>query len=264
MSENRWDYKVAVKDIEAVDDRKQLVRTRRCTIDETTGEVIGLVSNNYRPIQNKTLYDVMQNVGDGLGLALKNVFICRNRATTIFKYGFGEKHQVAIEGSQTKDDIVRFGVEVVNSFDTTGIVPSSGIRFVAERLVCLNGMHLLKSIGRISFRDLGDFSEEGFKRTIGNRVATVVGQASIWNQWAKITPDRAKVQAYVLSNFGKKISGDLLHKYFEGQDKSLWGFYNLITAYITHALEVRNPENTRLSQIALAKVETGFYTEDFK
>jgi len=260
----KWEYRVAVKDIQSTDERGHLVRNRKGTIDEETGEVIGLVSNRYRVIQNKTLYDVMQNVAGDLNLKLNNVYVCRNKAITIFRYGFGENKQVAIESSQTKDDLIRFGVEVYNSFDSTGVVPSSGMRFIAERLVCTNGMTLPRTISRISFKDIPSFDGNEFKRSLTDRIVPVLATARVWNEWAQFTPNKDKVSGFIQGRFSKKVGNSIVKGYWEGKDKTLWGLYNLVTYYITHELKTRNIDNTRLRQLELGRIETDFYETDFK
>ena len=259
MDEARWNYEVALKQLKVVDDHGNILGNKLATVEPETGRVIGLVSPKYKLIQNKTLYDVMTNVGTDMGLKLNTIHVCRNRALTSFEYGF-IKEEVAVESSR-KDDVVKLGISVINSFD--GGLPSSSIRFTANALVCLNGMVLPRTVGRISFRDL-EIDERSVSRVLKDRTPPVLAQAKIWNQWAKFEPSRIKVGEFISKKLAPKVSEELLKRYDAGADKSLWTLYNIVTYYATHELKTRNPENTRMSQLDFGTIENAFYKADLK
>jgi|GEM_PF-6224450 len=254
-----WNYNVELKQLKVVDDHGNILSNRLATVEPETGRVIGIVTPRFKLIQNKTLYDVMQQVGERLGLKLNTVHVCRNKALTSFRYGFA-KQEVAVESGE-KDDVVRFGVDVINTFD--GGLFSKRIQFTADRLACLNGMTLPREIGRISLNNLS-VDEGSFARVVEGRIKPVLETAHVWNEWAKFTPNRLKVGEFISKKLPSKVSADLLNRFDAGRDRTLWGLYNLVTFYATHELKTRTPENLRLRQMELASVENSFYNTDFK
>lgn len=260
----KWDYPVILREVQARDDRDPLVKNRMACVAEDTGEVLGLVSKKYKLIQNRTLYEVMESLGSQLGLKLSQINVCKNRSLTSFQYSFGETHQAVVEGSSVNNDVIQFGVEVLNAFDRLGGLPASCIRFNARRLVCLNGMTLLKEFARISFKDLPEFNSTHVATVLNNRVEQVMQQVNTWQEWSRFTPSRLKVSEFVGTRFNKKSALMLVNRYDDGADKSLWGLYNLITAFITHELKCRNVENLRLKQLEVGRVEGAFYVNEWK
>jgi hypothetical protein len=262
---DKWNYPVILREVQAKEGNNPLVKNRMACVAADTGEVLGLVSKRYRLIQNKTLYEIMENLGTQLGLKLTQVSICKNRTLTSFQYSFGETHQTVVEGSTLDNDIIQFGIEAINTFDGLGGLPSSGIRFNAKRLVCLNGMTLLKEFARINFNELDSFENmSALKEIINNRIDKILEQTNTWKEWARFTPSRLKVNEFIFPQFSKKRSLELLGKYDDDADKTLWGLYNLITAYITHELKSRNPDNLRLKQLGASRIENLFYVNEWK
>ncbi len=261
-TEKRWDYKVAVRELKTVDNFGTLLRGKLATVDEQTGQIIGLVGRRFDAIQNKTLFDVMQDVGAQTGLELRKISVCRNKQLTVFRYDFGDKKLAEVKGSTTKDDKVKFGVEVFNSFD--GGLPTSGVRAFAERLSCLNGMTLPKNIARFSFRSLGSVSPNTLKDGIERRLTPILNTANVWTSWAGFTPNRIKLGEFVAARVGQKVGQKLLNDYDNGQDHSLWGFYNFLTFYISHEAKCRLEDNRPLKTWELGKVELDLYKADLK
>jgi hypothetical protein len=261
LNEQEWNYEVAIKDLKTVDDNGQILGRQKATVDVSTGSILGVVSPYYNLVQNKTLFDTMKEIGEDLDLNIQSISVCKNRSMTILKYGFGEKNNKEVEGSTEKNDKIKFGIEVINSFDSR--YGSSKFRAFAERLVCLNGMTLPRDIASFSFSSLkGGFNRNRFQAELTNRVTPIVNTANIWSTWTKITPSRIKVGEFISGNLGKGASELILGKYDAGSDKSIWSLYNLITYYITHELEVDNPRDLRYRQYGLERVADKFYTED--
>ena len=259
---NKWDYKVALRNLKTVDEFGNIVNSRFATADENTGDIIGLVGGRYKLIQNKTIYDVMQNVGNELKLKLTKIFVSKGKRSTIFKYSFGETLEREVENPLEKNDRIQFGFEIINSFDMG--LPTSQFRAFAERLVCLNGLTIPKLISRFSFRDLNDFREDRVKEEIGNRIAPIVSTMDIWNQWTKVTPNRIKVSDLVNNRLQKKAAETLLTNYDNGKDKSIWGLYNMVTFHSSHEVKTKNLENIRLRQYEVEALANDFYTADLK
>ena len=257
--ENRiWDYNVSLKDVQVDDPERQTVRRTRATIDDSTGEMLGLVSPKYTPIQNKTIHDVMTEIGGDLGLSLQKIDICKNKRLAIFRYTFGDNTRT-VEGSTEVDDKIMFGFEAVNSFD--GALGGGKFRAFAQRLVCTNGMTVPKEVGNISFRSLGDLSPSLLRPVLQNRIEPLFETISTWNRWTQISPNRNRVGEFVSQNFGKKVTEEMLGQYDSSSDQSLWGLYNLVTFHITHNLKSRDASSARFSQMDAERIASKFYTE---
>ena len=153
MTQQEWDYKVSTRELQVHEPDGSLLRTHLSTVDDSSGEILGLVSRRYNLIQNKTLYDVMTDIQDDLDLTLQAVTVVKDKRATLFRYKFSDDKAKVVENSATTEDKVRFGFEVFNSFDSR--LGGGGFRAWAERLVCTNGLVVPKEVGRVSFRQFG-------------------------------------------------------------------------------------------------------------
>ena len=253
-----WDYNVSIKDVQVDDPERQTVRRTKATIDDSTGEMLGLVSPRYTPIQNKTIHDVMTEIGGDLGLSLQKIDICKNKRLAIFRYTFGDKTKI-VENSTEANDKIRFGFEAINSFD--GALGGGRFRAFAERLVCTNGMTVPKDVGSISFRSLGEMESRSLKPILQNRIEPLFNTISTWNKWTQVSPNRSRVGEFINQNFGKKTTEEMLAQYDSAKDQSLWGLYNLVTFHIIHNLKTRDASSTRFGQMNAERIASKFYTE---
>jgi hypothetical protein len=259
-NESEWNYEVGLTDLKTVDSFGRILQTKKATIDIYSGDILGVVSPYYKVVQNKTLFDVMQAVGSTFDLSLKSVTVCKNKGVTIFKYGFGEKNNKLISTSKEVNDLVSFGIEAINSFDSRW--GGSKFRAFALRLSCINGMTLPREVASFAFSSLKDFGLERINHELTERIAPICNTAQIWEGWAKVIPSRIKVGEFISSNLSKSASEVILEKYDGGKDQSIWGLYNLVTYYISHDVVTDNPKDLRFRQYSLEKVADRFYTED--
>ena len=257
MEKAEWDYQVAVKQIETVERKDQIIDNRLATIDETSGQPLGLVSTRYRLIQNRQIHDAINSLPE-LGLELQNVGVFKGKRITAFKYNL-KNSEVVVEGSIEPDDKVHFGIEIINSFDMG--LPKQ-VRAFAHRLVCRNGMTVPRDIGRFSLNELGDFNQDEVRDEFNRRLTPLITTANTWREWTKIIPSRVKVGQLLSSHLPKKASEQILSDYSTGKDKTVWGLYNLVTYYITHVAKSKNQNDLRVKQWELETLANKFYTED--
>jgi len=259
-NEKEWNYEVSLTDLKTVDNFGRILGSKKATVDKETGSILGIVSPYYKIVQNKTLFDVMQEIGQELDLTLNNINVCKNKSVTIFKYGFGEKNNTSVKSSEPNDRI-SFGVEFINSFDSRW--GSSKFRAFANRLICLNGMTLPREIAQFSFSSLKEgFSGGRIQQELTNRISPLVATSNIWNSWAQVTPSRIKVGEFISGNLGKTASENILKRYDSSTDKTLWGLYNLVTYFITHEVETDNPKDLRFRQYNMERLCDKFYEVD--
>lgn len=257
-----WDYPVALRNLKTVDEVGNIISSRFATVDESNGDIIGLVGNRYKLFQNKTIYDTLQQVASEMKMKLEKIYVSKGKRSTIFRYTFGENLEREVTNPLEKNDRIQFGFEVINSFDMG--LPVSQFRAYANRLVCLNGLTIPKTIGRFSFRDLNNFREDRVKEELGNRITPIVGVVDTWNEWAKFTPDRIKVSDLINKRLPKKAAEKILQNYDEAKDKTMWGLYNICTYYTTHEVKTKNLENLRLRQYEVEALCNDFYDADLK
>jgi len=256
-----WDYTVGLTDLQTADKFGNRILNQQAAIDVNSGEVLGLVSSRYQLVQNKELHDTMEEISSESGLILERVEVCKNKGVTIFRYGFDHSNNRIISTSDTPEDKVRFGVEVINSFDRKS--GASRFRAFAERLVCTNGMSMPRAVAQFTLKSLGDINPDTIKSKLASRLAPICETANIWEQWAQQTPNRVLVGEFVNQHFKKKAAKALLESYDSEMNPTVWGFYNFVTAYISHEAISRNPDNTRLKQYKLDGIANKFYTESF-
>ena len=256
-----WDYEVDLTDLRTSDSFGNLIENQRAAVEKKTGEVLGLVSSRYQLIQNRELHDTMQEISEESGLALEKVDVCKNGGITIFRYGLDSKHNRIVPTKDIPEDKVRFGVELINSFDRK--LGPSRFRAFAERLVCTNGMTMPRSVAQFTLKSLGDLNPNTIQSKLAGRIGPICETASIWNQWAQVTPSRVRVGEFISEHFGKKAAKALLENYDSEIQPTLWGLYNLVTAYISHQALAKNPDDTRVKQYHLERIANKFYTESF-
>jgi hypothetical protein len=253
-----WDYEVALKQVETVDRKDEIILGRLATVDLSTGQPIGLVGGRYQLIQNKTINAVMTGLESSLGLTQKHVGVYRGKRIAAFRYGF-DKSEVVIENSLTPEDKVNFGIEIINSFDM-GL--SRMIRAFAHRLVCQNGLTVPREVGRFSLNRLDGFNETVVKEELTKRLTPIIATANTWREWAKTEPSRIKVSDLINGHLPKKVAEQILSEYGNGKDKTIWGLYNQVTYYISHVAKSKDQSNLRVKQWELEALADRFYHTD--
>lgn len=237
-------FPVAEKRLKTIDGlavpNKAIVRTDK-------NIVLGVMGEDYQLVPHQTVIDAVEKELSE-ELTNRKISICRHGAVMFAKYETPNIKAVEIR----KGDVVRFGVEVFNSYD--GSLPV-GFMFVAMRLVCTNGMTIPKSIARISVKHTSGITLDNISKEFTNRVPLYMKTADKWREWSEFTPRKNRV-----NDFFKKHTGDRMKKIFEEKfdastDKTLWGLYNSLTYYCTHEIKVQkgNEQNKRLAQFNFEK-----------
>jgi len=250
------DFPVEEKELQTINGlsvpNKAIIRT-------DTNDVLGVMGEDYKLIHHK---DVIKKVEKDIPTELtdRKITLCKNGAVMFAKYETPRIRAVEVR----KGDIVKFGIEVFNSYDGTFPV---GFMFAAIRLVCTNGMTIPKSIARISVRHTANVELDNISDEFNRRVPLYMKTANRWREWTEIIPTSERVDA-----FFKKTLGDRLKKFFEEEyqvasDKTLWGLYNIFTYYNTHNIKTRknNEQNKRITQFGFEKrLLNEFYDFDWR
>jgi len=224
------------------------INDRRAVVDLDTGNVLGVVSPRYKIVRNSELLKAVQPAIEDLRLNTDPIIShARDGAITYFKF-LGEKHQ----GEVRKGDIVRFGLEFFNSYD--GSTPV-GFHIIAERLVCINGLVVPKSIRELHVRHSAGASVEGFRDNLVEFFPQVKSVVELWKKWNDVQPSKLQLEETMDGLFSDKHQKTFLERFesSSNQDRNLWGFYNILTHYTTHTMKTRNKDNKALKQFDIGE-----------
>lgn len=248
----KYDFPVEQREIRTIDGldipiKKAIVRT-------DTNKVLSVMGDDYTLVKHS---DVLENIERTIPTELTNrkITLCRNGAILFAKYETPKIEAVEVK----KGDIVKFGVEVFNSYD--GSLPV-GFMFTALRLVCTNGMTIPKSIARLSVRHIGGVNLGNVQEEFTKRLPLYINTSKRWREWSNITPGQEQVDTFLKGALGERLRKQFSKSYQGAEDKTVWGLYNLLTSYNTHNIKIRksNTENKRLTQFNFEqRVLNGFY-----
>ena len=238
--DTKYDFAVAEKELKTAEG--VIIPNHKAIVREDTGNILSVMGKDYALVRHS---DVIDQFEKALPSEIQNrqVTLCKGGAVLFAKYQTPKIENVEVQ----KGDIVKFGVEVFNSYD--GSLPV-GFVFTALRLVCTNGMVIPKSIARISVKHRGNPELRNIKESFMKRLPLYLKMAQNWKNWTQVMPEPVNVSNFFGEAFGKRYEKTFTDLYNSNQDKTLWGIYNILTAYCTHDIKVRknNTENKRLAQ----------------
>ena len=235
--------RIALKEIQTIDGIK--INNRRAVVNlDRQNQVLGVVSPRYQIIHNTKLLDSINPALNDLGFKVDKpeVRIAKGGAVTFFKF-MTER----ATGEIQKGDIVRFGCEFFNSYD--GSIPI-GFHIIAERLVCINGLVVPRSIREIHIRHTESANTSDIRNRLEDYFPKTVAAIDLWKQWVEIKPNENQIQNFLTSSVSKKLQKDFEHKYktLPKPKQNLWEFYNILTYHITHELKTRKEETKTYRQ----------------
>jgi len=238
--DSRYDFQVIERELKT--DDGVIIPNHKAIIREDTGNVLSVMGKDYAVVRHS---DVIDQFEKALPSEIQNrkVSLCKGGAVLFAKYETPKIDDIEVK----KGDIVKFGIEIFNSYD--GSLPV-GFVFTALRLVCTNGMVIPKSIARISVRHRGNPELTNIRESFTKRIPLYLKMAQNWREWTQVTPDNNRVIDFFKTSFGKRYEKTFANLYNSSEDKTLWGLYNVLTKYCTHDIKVRknNTENKRLTQ----------------
>lgn len=234
---------------------------RKAVVDLVSNRTLGVVSNRYKVVTNDALLRAIVPVAEEIGLQTEpQIVTCRGGAMSFFKF-WGEKLRSEIG----KGDIVRFGAEFFNSYDGSCLV---GYHIIAERLICLNGQVAPRTLQEVTFRHMSGTNPGIIKKEFETFLPGVENTVGTWNRWNKIQPEYSRLEKFLEPVVPEKLRQQFLADYTKlpDTDQTVWGFYNILTAYLTHNIRCRKAERIPLKQFELGeefanKLDTEFRAE---
>jgi len=239
-----WDFDIRVEEIKTVE--SDLIVPRLAIIRKDTNKVLGVVSDRYQLVHNKTLVEKFEEYLKDTDTRFRRLFVGSTARGNKFyaKYLFPD---ISVDFGMTQtaygevpDNVVMM-MEVFNSYDGN---TSYGFDFGGYRLVCLNGLRVYDSLVRfkglhvgkdVEIEDLQILSFETIKELF-------IKKATSWKKMKETDFDAALAgkitQALELTSYYEKKFNEVLER--QQQLKTMWDFYNVITWFTTHLVERRN------------------------
>lgn len=241
-----YDFPIAEKKLSVVGlagievPNKAIVRTDK-------NMVLGVMGEDYQLVPHKTVIQAFEKDLKA-ELTKRSVTLCKDGAVMFAKYETPRIKAVEVK----KGDVVKFGIEVFNSYD--GSLPV-GFMFTALQLICLNGATIPRSIARISVKHTANVSLDNIEKAFTERLPLFIKTSEKWNEWAQTTPKKNRVEEFFKASTGDRLCKHFQESYEGLSDKTVWGIYSMVTHYITHEIKVRknNEQNRRLAQLAYEK-----------
>ena len=226
-----------------------IVPNRKAVVDTISNRVLGIVSNRYKVVKNDDLLKVVTPLATELGMnSTPQIISSRGGSITLFKF-LGERN---LTKEIQKGDLVQFGIEFFNSY--SGSMPL-GFHIIALRLVCTNGLVVPRSIRRLTIKHIGDASPNLVKKEVESYFGKTKEAISTWTRWSEVRPEMNRVKTFLSHSVGKRLQKNLSERYINlpEQDRTIWGLYNILTAYITHDIKTRTQDIKGLRQFRLGE-----------
>lgn len=225
----------------------------KAVVNDSTHEVEAIVSDKYLLIEHKQIFEPVVQAMKTLGVGIKGTVTVdggRCYADILFDdprfkvdVNRGEQMQKLKNGEKT--DIINFGMRFFNSYDKT---TSFGAEVFAVRLICLNGM--VRPVALKSIREVHTGDKKIVIKSIVKLFEALVEESP---KFADIV-SRARQEIVTLKllnellvswKLGEKHIKNIMEKARKIDELNQWNIYNVLTEYITHAMEVRESTKER-------------------
>ena len=237
---NASDFTVAERPLFMVDSRADLVAEVpefKALYRTDTGQVLSVVKNSYRVIQNEEVFDaVEQNVVQALGHSrLANAKIeddiAKDGLLSMRSWVFPD---IRVRSTTTSKSDIAFRIVAINGFGGISVKCFyGGIDFY-----CLNGMILGENYSTVTFRHAKYIDTSVRFTPIRDSLKLFEKQSKIWLRWQNTEVDHESVISFLkeimesdslLNALKDQIFNEYVHR---GQ--TLWAVYSALTFYASH------------------------------
>ena len=237
---NASDFTVAERPLFMVDCKTNLptkVPECKALYRTDTGQVLSVVRNSYRVIQNEEVFDaVEQNVEQALGhsnLAKAKIEddIAKDGLLSMRSWIFPH---LRVQSTGTSKSNIAFRIVAINGFGGISVKCFyGGIDFY-----CLNGMILGEDYSTLAFRHAKHTNTRVRFKPIRDSLKQFEKQSKIWLRWQKSDVEHESVMSFL----SEKVESDILLKRLEDQiikeyghrGQTLWAVYSALTFYSSH------------------------------
>ncbi len=208
-------------------------------INPDSGKLFGIHSNNYRLAKHEEGMILLNN-------AIENNPEFGKPEWTVDLYDEGRKAKITAKFPEVEfpvtnkvGDIINPTLEYLNSYDGTW---AEKVILGAYRLICKNGLTVGKKFFMERVIHVGQDRPNQFLTGLDKALDNFSMQVDLWKLWAdkQLDPEQGEL---ALEPFGKKQREEIMTevRVEERQNNlSLWIFYNILTAYITHHVKSLN------------------------
>ena len=160
------------------------VPNRKAIIRSDTGKVISTVGQNYKVINNATVFsqfdEALAESQIDLTGAYKRVSVCRGGAQTILAYAF-PAYETTVTDREV-GDVVRLTTLARNSYDGSSMFMA---RFSQDRLVCKNSMVGMSDISYFAGKHTQNLQIEHAVEKIKQSIDVYCQNVDLYKRWAK-------------------------------------------------------------------------------
>ena len=208
-------------------------------VREDTNEVLSCMTNDYKLVENKEIFNIASPIVKEKGGLLTEVKNFGNGARTKYKFTFPD-----IKVKITKKDVLHPHIDMWNSYDGTHQVNLLSGCF---RLICSNGLVIGHMISNYNFRHLignDNLTPDNFAQAVQKSIDKTI---EIFDKdFPKLIETTAKSsdKAKFIKMLPEYVSDDVVAKLLSGQKmNTYWDLINVATYLATHIMN-RNWEST--------------------
>ena len=238
---NVSDFTVAERPLFMVDDKTDLparVPEYKALYRTDTGQVLSVVKNSYRVIQNEEVFDaVEQNIVQALGHSrLANAKledgIAKDGLLSMRSWVFPD---IRVQSTTTSKSDIAFRIVAINGFGGISVKCFYG----GVDFYCLNGLIVGEDYGALAFRHTTKHMDTGVRFTpIRDSLEQFEGQSKVWLRWQNTYVEHENVMVFL----SEKVESDSLLSTLENQiineyahrGQTLWAVYSALTFYASH------------------------------
>lgn len=212
---------------------------RRALVREDNGRILNLVSDQYKVVQHRDVfqqaYEAIQR--NGLTVQKETARVAMDGAYAAYHFHLDMQEEVK------SGDVLQWVIRARNSFNYEAPVELS---FGAYRLICSNGMTIPAFEGadglfRAGGRHRLGLDVEAAVSEIQHFLAaapTIVSQFQNWTA-QEITADRLEAVLGRVAEIGKRAGEAIVDRFQHEEEQTVWSAYNAVTWYASHELTGR-------------------------
>ena len=253
-------FPLRVEEVKTID--SGLIVPRQAIINADTDQVISVVSNRYKIVQNDVLVkDFEKYLSDTDTKFIRTGAGCNRTGSSFWaNYRFPEI-KTSVGEYKTPygklDDDIELALDVWNSYDGSS---GFGMSIGGLRKVCLNGLVVKEKLFRLSENHL---EQEDMINAFVINVETaknifINNLAKSWEELTHVNFDKVQAATVLRSlELGKLYANKIGYIYNQqlksGELKTMWDFYNMVTWFTTHVMEQRSRRRAVSTSIAASQ-----------
>jgi hypothetical protein len=237
--EARFDV-ITLPTSEVLNEEYQVPKNARVVINEESKQIFGFVTTQYKVLLDQDIINVIPEAIMAAGIDVQGM-----SAKFDFSNDFGKMNLKVNFPSVTIEpkvgDIASYGLEINNSYNATLMYSSTTY---ALRWKCMNGWKGMESTNSTRLKHTNSISIEGEAQKIVNGIEAFHESEGVYARWMAMpvshyAADELFSKTLAQYKMGKvtKVNRktlDHLNRQNAKAERTLWGVYNVATAWATH------------------------------